>query len=205
MTLLKRFAGIFFLVGLIAAWCIVVVQGFTRLEEHQNTPGPDSDAPRVWPADTRLARSTSGPTLLIFAHPRCPCTQATLNELARLTAKVQGRMAAIVVFSVPASRTAEWARTRSWAEAEAIPGAEVVCDTDGAETARFGARTSGSALLYDNNGRLRFCGGITAARGHAGDSAGQAAILANLGPSAPACPTAPVYGCPLCQADATSP
>ena len=56
-----------------------------------------------------------------------------------------------------------------------IPGVEVVSDEDDAQSAAFGAAVSGQTLLYDREGRLIFSGGITAARGHAGDNAGRSA------------------------------
>ena len=49
-------------------------------------------------------------------------------------------------------------------------------DDDGAEARRFGAETSGQTLLYDARGALAFSGGITGARGHAGDNAGRASL-----------------------------
>ncbi len=51
-------------------------------------------------------------------------------------------------------------------------------DDDGAEAKRFGAETSGQTLLYDERGTLAFSGGITGSRGHAGDNAGRASLLA---------------------------
>ena len=53
-------------------------------------------------------------------------------------------------------------------------------DDDGAEARRFGAETSGQTLLYDEHGALLFSGGITGARGHAGDNAGRASLVALL-------------------------
>ena len=46
----------------------------------------------------------------------------------------------------------------------------------GAEANLFGAATSGQTMVYDPGGRLRFSGGITAARGHYGDNVGVSAI-----------------------------
>ena len=50
---------------------------------------------------------------------------------------------------------------------------------------RFGLVSSGHALLYDENGRLLFSGGLTNARGHAGNSVGRNAIVAILNDTAP--------------------
>jgi hypothetical protein len=72
-------------------------------------------------------------------------------------------------------------------------------DTNAKEAQRFGARTSGEVALYDDAGRLAFRGGITAARGHEGDSTGRDAILRWLN-HLPADKCSPTFGCPLLAA-----
>ena len=72
---------------------------------------------------------------------------------------------------------------------------------------RYGAATSGYAVLYAPDGRLAFAGGITAGRGHEGDNAGEDAILdaINSGPAG-GCPTRmPVFGCALFDDDDNGP
>jgi hypothetical protein len=101
-----------------------------------------------------------------------------------------------------------WERTDLWQRASAIPGVCVVTDPCGAEARRFGAATSGQAMLYDPAGKLLFCGGITGARGHAGGNAGFDAVLQRF-QVASAMPTTqtPVYGCelfaPVCKSDSS--
>jgi hypothetical protein len=56
----------------------------------------------------------------------------------------------------------------------------VVRDDDGREARRFGVEASGETLLYDADGSLLFSGGITAARGHAGDNAGRTELVSLL-------------------------
>jgi hypothetical protein len=71
-----------------------------------------------------------------------------------------------------------------------------MADHAGMESARFGATTSGHAVLFDRAGRKLFDGGITPSRGHQGDSEGLRAIelrLAGIHASA----RTDVYGCPL--------
>ena len=50
----------------------------------------------------------------------------------------------------------------------------------GVEARRFHGETSGHVVLYDPQGQRLFDGGITASRGHAGDSPGLGALLALL-------------------------
>jgi hypothetical protein len=174
-----------------------VADGFGRLMEYKSEPGDAAAAPARWPSGSRVTRNTDGATLVLFAHPRCPCTRASISELARLLARFPERLSARVVFLRPADAGAEWDETDLVRRAAAIPGATTVRDDDGAEAARFRALTSGAAVLYDRNGRLLFAGGLTASRGHEGDSAGLRRITSLLRTGHADRRDAPVFGCAL--------
>lgn len=73
----------------------------------------------------------------------------------------------------------------------------VVTDDGGRAGRVFGATTSGHTLVYDGDGGLVFGGGITIARGHAGDNPGRSAIASFLTAGAVEHGTTPVFGCPL--------
>jgi hypothetical protein len=57
--------------------------------------------------------------------------------------------------------------------------------------------TSGQTVLYDNEGALLFSGGITGARGHAGDNAGRTSLVELLNRGAAGRSRTSVFGCPL--------
>jgi hypothetical protein len=57
--------------------------------------------------------------------------------------------------------------------------------------------TSGAVVLYDAAGKLAFRGGITAARGHEGDSFGRQRIMALLNGAHADRADAPIFGCAL--------
>ena len=113
------------------------------------------------------------PTLVLLAHPQCSCTRATLEELGEVLARAEHRPKTYVVFLKPSSFANGWEMTDLWQTAARLPDVTVVRDDDGREASRFGAATSGQTLLYDTRGALLFSGGITGARGHAGDNAGR--------------------------------
>jgi len=165
----------------------------------ENVPGTRLAVPGSWPATSGISRTPGMPELVMFAHPKCPCTRAGMGELARIMAQCQGRVGVQVMFYKPDGVLADWARTDLWRSAEAIPGVAVREDEDGAEAAIFGATTSGFVVLYDGAGRLDFSGGITAERGHAGDNDGEDAIIAILNGKKAARETTPVLGCSLAQ------
>ena len=54
-----------------------------------------------------------------------------------------------------------------------------------------------SDIPYDHRGMLQFSGGITSARGHAGDNAGRTALVALLNRLETSHPRTNVFGCPL--------
>jgi len=139
----------------------------------------------------------------MFAHPRCPCTRASINELAVLMAQCEGKLNAHVAFFQPDDAKSDWSQTDLWFSASRIPDVEVFADEEGSEARRFGAATSGQVLLYDSDGELLFQGGITSARGHAGDNVGRSSIVRLLGKTRrpirerSSSTEAPVFGCPL--------
>lgn len=178
-------------------WLLMIGTGTGFLWNYEGTAGVAAAAPDRWPSDSRIRRATDRATLVMLAHPHCPCTRASIGELARLMTQAQGRVAAYVLFIKPAGFATEWERTDLWASAAAIPGVQVVGDDEGVEASRFQAATSGQTVLYDAQGKLVFSGGITSARGHEGDNAGRTAIVSLLTTDEAAQKETPVYGCPL--------
>lgn len=163
-------------------WALVLVGALGALWKYKLTPGAEAKALQRWPAGSALARSPGAPTLVMFAHPRCPCTRASLAELRAVMSSFAGKVSAEVVFFDAGSGGA-FVRTDTWDAANAIAGVSVVTDPGGREAKRFGATTSGHVVLYDAHGTLRFSGGITPARAHQGDSPGKRRLLEQLAKS----------------------
>ena len=185
------------LVLLCILWLSGVAGGMAVLYDYSNQPGPSSGAPLRWPQASSIDRHPGRATLLIFAHPRCPCTRATIGELAVAMRHVQGQVSGHVLFSKPEPLPNDWEKTDLWRSAAAIPGVQVLTDLDGTEARRFRAATSGAALLYDADGKLIFNGGITESRGHHGDNAGRSAVVALLTQGIPDRDKTFVFGCEL--------
>jgi hypothetical protein len=179
-------------------WLFAVGFGTFYLAGYENTPGKETSShPVVFPPQSRIGRDAEVPTLLVFAHPHCPCTRATIRELAKLMTEAQGRLRARVLFIKPANFSDDWVETNLWNDAAAIPGVEVARDDEGREAALFSAETSGITLLYDSDGNLLFQGGITASRGHEGDNEGRSSIVDFVTKDAARRAETSVYGCPL--------
>ena len=165
-------------------------------------PRAGAQAPAEWPSDSRIRPAPEVPTLLMMVHPHCPCSRASIGELALLMAKVQGRVKANVLFVRPKGFAEDWEKTSLWSSAAIIPGVSVLADNEGVEASRFRSQTSGQVMLYGADGQLLFSGGITAARGHSGDNAGRSAIVTLLTNDGLTIKQTPVFGCPLFNKDA---
>src|SRR5688572_26669945 len=163
------------------------------LAAYKSRPGATSYAPSVWPEGSRLPRVVARPTLVMFAHPGCPCTRASLDELAWLQTRFADRVDTYVVFMSVGGVGADAPLVE---RARTVPSARLVM-RGAAEARLFGVTTSGHTLFYDSASRLRFSGGITAARGHAGTSAGRAHLAALLAETSTAPRETPAYGCAL--------
>jgi hypothetical protein len=180
-----------------ALWLSMVGAGIGLLWSYESTPGFAAATPGRWPADSRIKPAADRATLVMLAHPHCPCTRASIGELSRLMTQAQGRVTAYVLFVKPPNFSDGWEQTDLWASAAAIPGVTVVRDDNGVEAVRFHAATSGQTVLYDAAGNLLFSGGITSARGHAGDNAGRTAIVSLLTSDEAEERGTLVFGCPL--------
>ena len=178
-------------------WLGAIGVGLGIVWQYENTPGRAAAPPQHWPTASCLEPAADRPSLVMLAHPRCPCTRASIGELALLMAHAQGRVRASVLFYKPAGAPEAWAQTDLWQSAAAIPGVQVRLDEDGAEARHFNSTTSGQVVLYDAAGRLLFHGGITGARGHSGDNEGRSAVLALLARGAAARSQSNVFGCSL--------
>lgn len=185
------------IIALSVLWLILAVAGLWLVSAYENTPGIAAAPSAEFPAASQIKPIAGRPTLVMLAHPHCPCTRASMGELELLMAQTQGRVTAYVLFLKPPGFTDDWEKTDLWQTASDIPDVQVVQDKDGNEAELFNAATSGQTFLYDPDGRLIFKGGITSARGHSGDNAGRSAIVALLNEGEAQQIETAVYGCPL--------
>lgn len=201
--------------ALLVVWIAGLFAGMAGLWKYKLTPGPSTSTRVVWPAQSHLPVHANTPTLVLFAHPQCDCTRASLSELRILVSRFGSGILSTVVFLAPSDVPGDFTHGESWNAAASIPGVRVLSDDDGREASLFGAATSGHVVLYSGAGQLLFSGGITPARGHIGGSpqmdklvqllesetAGQAKTpLATQAADSTIVPGA-VYGCPLKEAN----
>jgi hypothetical protein len=116
----------------------------------------------------------------MIAHPRCPCTRASLHELAVAVGQCDCDFDATVVFFRPVGADATWTNADLVGLASEIPGVRVVWDDGGQLAELYRVETSGHVLVFGQSGELLFNGGITATRGHEGGNAGRDALVSCL-------------------------
>ncbi len=179
----------------LAAWLGLVATGFAFWENYESTPG------RIDRVEDVHHPESKGWELVLFVHPHCPCSRASLQELAELAHRLKEDVTIRVVFVRPPDVPEGWERSELWEVAAGIPGVQVSNDLDGSEARRAGAATSGHLVLYDPTGRTVFRGGITRGRGQVGESSARQQILALLTGKNPALTQTKVYGCSLFDPD----
>ncbi|HWS72648.1 MAG TPA: hypothetical protein VN605_11065 [Thermoanaerobaculia bacterium] len=185
-------------------WIAGIAYGSMTMWQFQRKAGESASAPSRWPASSRLSLAKNGPTVVVFAHPRCPCTRATVSQLRELLSGPLRKGGTVYVLVLKPREFPEgWEKTDVWRSAASIPGVTVIPDIDGAEAASLGVRTSGQTLVYDTAGKLVFHGGITALRGEVGENPGSRSVGSALAGRAPAREETPVFGCPIRTRDTT--
>ena len=178
-------------------WGALVLMGMIVLVGYQSAPGKPAQAPKAWPVGTTLPLHAEQPSLLVFAHPQCVCTRASISELERLLRYVDGRVQTSLVFLHPQGFDDAFVESALWKRAQRMEGVLVHNDTLGAEAARFQSFTSGQTLLYSSTGELLFSGGLTASRGHEGDNIGRQSLQRLILDQEARVTESNVFGCPL--------
>jgi hypothetical protein len=181
----------------LSAWGLCALIGFWTLLNYELTPGKAISGQVQWPADSKVGRDRNKPTLVVFFHPLCPCSRASMAELEKLATDCPRDFVLEIVFVVPPELQEPWEQSRLVTAAYRLPDAHVWLDYQGAEAALFHASTSGETRFYSKDGQLLFQGGLTASRGHEGSNQNLEHLRASITGQSNELQTAPVYGCPL--------
>lgn len=175
MAVSKTHISLWIIAGLV--WSVAVGLGLWIMVDYENEPGQAGKSPDQWPTTSQIHPTEGKHTLVMLVHPHCPCTRASIEQLAKIVAQCQEKLTAHVVFVRPEGFDTDWVQSDLWHSAKLIPNTQVLDDPLGIEAQRFGAVVSGQTILYNPNGQRIFTGGITPSRGHAGDNAGHQAIV----------------------------
>jgi hypothetical protein len=177
-------------------WTGTVMAAYQAIRRFESTPGAAAIAPKSWPAHSSVPRTRGAWTLVMLVHPHCSCSRASVKELEAVLEKAPRSVRPYVLVYRPSEFPAGWERTDVYTAATRLRRARVLIDHDGAEARLFGGFTSGQTFLYDAGGTLRFEGGITSLRGHAGLNSGRAEII-RIADTRAGNGTHPVFGCAI--------
>lgn len=177
-------------------WASTVTAAFRAIRQFESTPGQAAIAPASWPTRSSIPHPDGAWTLVMLVHPHCSCSRASISELEAVLEKAPRSVRPYVLVYRPHEFPAGWERTDVYASATRLRRTHVLIDKDGAEAALFGGFTSGQTFLYDGEGRLRFEGGITLLRGHAGLNSGRADII-HIANTQSGKGKHPVFGCAI--------
>lgn len=185
------------LIGPVAIWIVLVTVGALASAHFAVAPAKVNPAPGSWPSESSLSLNPARPTLLVFLHPQCPCSRATVTELGVLLDRCPNMVDVQIVFVQPAGLPLDTKQSDLWQAAAELPVAKPYIDEAGVEAKRFGATTSGETFLFATTGARMFRGGITWARGHEGENVGRNAVESLIVTGAGSFEESPVFGCPL--------
>src|ERR1043165_9990975 len=129
-------------ITLCVVWLSVAATGAWVLASYGSAPGKSGPTPQHWPVGSNIAAPTDRPILVMFAHPKCPCTRASIAELNELLTSCQDKLAVHVLFIQPRGVPGDWAKDALWKNASVIPGGTGGVDPDGMEAHSFGPEWS---------------------------------------------------------------
>jgi hypothetical protein len=183
------------LVGAALIWAATIGAAFDAIRRFETTPGQAAVTGPAWPSGSTVPRRSGEWSLVMLVHPHCSCSRASVQELQAVVEKSPSVQPYVLVYR-PAEFKEGWERGAVVDAASRVRRARVMLDVDGAEAKRFGGFTSGQTLLYDDEGRLRFSGGITSLRGHAGINSGRVDVI-KIATSGTGSGIHPVFGCAI--------
>lgn len=188
----------------VAIWTILAIAGLAALTVYSFTGNIPAHAAAQWPASSQLSLDSARPVLVLFLHPRCPCSAASITALDRVLSRHPGAFRVYAVLTVPPGVDADWEVGRNLEAARSLPETSLVFDRGGTLARSFGAGDSGTLLAFGPDGVRLFVGGITASRGHEGESLGVLVLRDLATGRTPRQSDSPVFGCPLLGPESAS-
>lgn len=190
---------------LIAIWMVFLGFGSWYLWSYENTPGATAHFSSHIPARHNVALDAERPTIIVFAHPHCPCSRASISELTKSLSQFQNKFRTKVYFYIPPGKDIQWAHSSLWEKTQRLPDTEVFIDPDGKIARAFEAKISGETFVLSPQDKILYHGGMTASRGHEGESAGSRGLADIARRGVASVVESPVFGCSLFKEETLSP
>ena len=181
----------------LSVWLLLIMAGFLTLFLYEFTPGLAGDPPESWPQNPLISLTPVGKTVIVFAHPQCPCTKATFAELADALQQATVPCQVYLVWLEQPLATSQVNDLVGPDLRQHIPESHHHWDAYHQALQIFQVRTSGHVLVFNESGDREFSGGITGGRGRLGVNSGKTALLSSLTNQSVGRTESQIYGCPL--------
>src|SRR4051812_23804728 len=89
-------------------WCGLAAFGYAILLRYSFANGNASPAPRIIPSSLAASSPPGRPQLFVALHPRCPCSRATVRELAKILTRTAFTAQTTVLMYRPEKETDSW-------------------------------------------------------------------------------------------------
>ena len=158
-------------------WIVTSLYGIYFSINYSSTPGESSKWSEPWPEQSQLKFEPDKFNFVVFLHPECDCSKATLNQIEEIVKDAGSeKIHYLAVFLLPEKMRIAWGESDLLKRTRGIKNLQIYID-DQKEFQRFGVKTSGQTLIFGPSKDLLFSGGLTVARGHIGVSMGQDFVL----------------------------
>lgn len=177
------------------AWGCGLGLGMLAMVRFELQAGKAGTPPSYLPSVVAPPAERAAGTVIVFIHPECACSQATLTNLRDIASELPSARF-VVEFESEGKSAHAILSSSNYRLAADIRSAEIEIDY-GTKAKVFHAQTSGETFVYSPAGELLYSGGITASRGEPGSNVGLDAIVDCLRHRSPKVRHMPTFGCAL--------
>ncbi len=196
LRLVRTFFQKNWLVLCTVSWLLLLPAAICVQLRYDSLPGIAAVPKTAWPAASKIKYSTITNTLVMVLHPRCPCSRASVQQVASMM-NTTNPPKCIFLFYTPSIFAKGWEKTDIWNQASEIPDSVLISDIDGRETKTSEHPHPDRPTFFDRQGFLRYSGGLTEGRGHQGECRNLEAAIKALNDSHKPTTFGAVYGCPV--------
>ncbi|MDA8792481.1 hypothetical protein N9N67_04500 [Bacteriovoracaceae bacterium] len=180
----------------ICIWSIGIISGLVITYEYSLGSGEKSQLKSSWPNESSLKFNPGKYNLVMFLHPECTCSKASLFHFKEILSEIKhDNLDSKIIFTMPKEKEKEWINSALVKEVKEAGSIQLIFDQSSEEFKRFDAKTSGQAFLFSPSKDLLFNGGITDSRGHIGYNQGEDFIINTLNKRGLASKDVDVFGC----------
>lgn len=149
---------------IISIWVGSIIWSTKAMLIFQFTPGKMGKVFNDFPQKSKLVLDQTLPTLILFLHPKCTCSKASVEEIKIIKSSIKKEFKLIAVVQTASLKlTDELEKLKE--ELSTLPHSTIVNDSYSFETNLFSVKTSGQIYIYSSFGELIYTGGSTSSRG----------------------------------------